>query len=323
MGVAILGAMPALQQRTLGRLLNLPGLYPASLVYRLLDLPIDRGRNLSFVVVNGLVWGLSIFAAWTVFRSARRGMRALSATPDPPGLSLAADALPAEEEVRPAKALPRLGLALLVSAALVPGGIWFRDSRAAAGCLDRGGSYNDSTGQCDFVALHARVPFGSRHPALVVASAIALLLGAVLLARGGGKLPILPFRSAAEKRALLSCFGLGLVAVGLGAFGLVAGHLPPFLHGWDSRGRDFPRAALVLGFDALLVLAGSRGPRKVTVAAAGLLGLALLLFAGFAFLGGCFVAGMVGETDALQVFIPLVLMGMVQWLGLKAVSEQL
>src|SRR5450631_3275464 len=37
MGIAVVGAMPAVGQSILGRLLNLRGLYPAGLVYRLLD----------------------------------------------------------------------------------------------------------------------------------------------------------------------------------------------------------------------------------------------------------------------------------------------
>ncbi len=69
--------------------------------------------------------------------------------------------------------------------------------------------------------------------------------------------------------------------------------------------------------------AGGRGPRKVAIAAAGLLGLALLLFAGFGLLFVWFAAGMAGEAEALQLFIPILVMGAVQWACLRAVNERL
>ncbi len=165
----------------------------------------------------------------------------------------------------------RVGLAVLLAAVVVPGAVWVLEARAAANCLDRGGSYNYSTGQCDFVTSHGRILFASRHGVLLVASAAALLLGISLFARGKGGAALLVIRAASERRALLFCLGVGLLAIALGIVSL-AGSLPPSSVGiWGKRGHVFWLAALILSLDVVLVLGGGRGPRGVAIAARTLL----------------------------------------------------
>src|SRR5512143_2007382 len=101
--------------------------------------------------------------------------------------------------------MKRAGLALLLGALIVPAGAWILQARAAWSCVDRGGSYNDTTGQCDFVASHVRTSFILRHGVLFAGSGAALILGIGLLVRGRGGALLPAARSAAERQALLFC----------------------------------------------------------------------------------------------------------------------
>jgi hypothetical protein len=212
-----------------------------------------------------------------------------------------------------------------MAAVLAPGVVWFQEATAAANCMDRGGSYNYSTGQCDFVQPHERILFVSRHGRLFVAAATAFLLGAVLVARGRSNLALLrPFRTAAEKRALLLCLSAGLAAIALGVIS-IAGDQPPWLNAgaWGRRGRDFWRAALILSLDVILVLVGCRGPRKVAIVVIAVLGSFLVLLAGWGLLVGCIVAVHEEKGIGLQYLMGLGLIGAVQWYCLRAVIDRL
>jgi len=75
----------------------------------------------------------------------------------------------------------RWAVALLVVTVLVTGIPFAREAFAVDRCLDLGGSYDYSTGQCDMTVTHAYQSFAVRHPWLVVSSAASALGAAVLL----------------------------------------------------------------------------------------------------------------------------------------------
>jgi hypothetical protein len=135
-------------------------------------------------------------------------------------------------------------------------------------------------------------------------------------------------RSPAERRALLWCLGVGLLAVALAVS--LHGRRPLFEVVWGLGSRQFSIAAKILGLDAVLVLAGGRGPRAIATVALAILGICLVLvaccgllipFVSVALLLHVESLGWSPLIQGLLVFGCIGTMSVVQWLSLKAVAE--
>ncbi len=93
------------------------------------------------------------------------------------------------------------------------------------------------------------------------------------------------FRSAAERRALLWCLAVGLLAV---ALGVIQGVAPRriWIVLWSMH-LDFWLGAMIVALDAVLVIAGGRGSLLISMASIGILGalcmatVAVMLVVGF------------------------------------------
>jgi hypothetical protein len=135
-------------------------------------------------------------------------------------------------------------------------------------------------------------------------------------------------RSPAARHALLLCLGVGVLAVGLAIS----------LHGrassiriWvfaDLGSREFWIAAMILGLDAVLVLAGGRGSRAVATFATGILFVLLVLAIGFGILTPLsimnwllFAKGWRSLMGGLLGFGCIGGVVVVQWLSFIAVAE--
>jgi len=76
-------------------------------------------------------------------------------------------------------------LAVVILAVLVPTVVWLAEFLALDDCFDRGGVFDFTTGQRDFVAVHGRyVPFFQRHRLLAKPSTSTGLVGLALFAAG-------------------------------------------------------------------------------------------------------------------------------------------
>lgn len=222
--------------------------------------------------------------------------------------------------------MKRAGLALILTALVVFGAVWLFEARAASSCRDRGGSFNDRTGQCDFVSSHKRTSFIRRRGVLFAASAAALVLGVVLFSRGSGSVGMPRVsRSPAQSRALRFCLGLGLLAIALGAITMAGARSFKELGG--KQGQAFWIAAILLALDVLLLIIARRASRGVAIAAAFLFGILLVLLAGIGVLGGYFAYGLSGgdmPVSELAAFVgAFALMAAAQWFCLSATYERI
>ena len=134
----------------------------------------------------------------------------------------------------------------------------------------------------------------------------------------------MPSASPRERRALLGCLSVGLLAVALGVVSLV-GQLPPLmLDVWS--GAEFWKAAGFLALDAILVFASGRLPRAVAGVAFLAIAALLVSAAGFGLYTSFWAFG-TGEPyskiDGIQVLVGFGLFCAVQWFCLKAVIERL
>jgi hypothetical protein len=223
--------------------------------------------------------------------------------------------------------MKRAGFVLLLASLLVPGVAWVLEAKAASSCRQRGGSFNDATGQCDFVLSHERTSFVRRHKLLLAGSAAALVLGVALFARARGGVLLPAARSDAEKLALWLCLFVGVLAILLAVVSVAWGPVRwlSFLGG--RRGNGFWTAAILLAVDALLVLAAGRGSRAVAIAAAGLFGVLLVLMAGAATIGAWMGYGLSGGEMPIPYLVEWVaafgLMAAVQWFCLRALRDRI
>jgi hypothetical protein len=129
-------------------------------------------------------------------------------------------------------------------------------------------------------------------------------------------------RSPAERRALLWCLSVGLLAIALGTISLL-GELPHLLDVFSDG--YFWGAAGITAVDAVLVLVGCRGPRFEANAAAFTLVMLLALLLGFGLLESwaTYILGASRSTsDAIQLLAGYGLMSVVQWLSFKAARER-
>jgi len=60
--------------------------------------------------------------------------------------------------------------------------IYLSETIAADSCLDGDGSYDYTHRACDHQVNHSYVPFGERHPGLLIASSVGLVLAGTLTA---------------------------------------------------------------------------------------------------------------------------------------------
>jgi hypothetical protein len=219
------------------------------------------------------------------------------------------------------------GLAIIPAVLVVFGAMWLREAHAAASCHERGGSFNDRTGQCDFVTAHERTSFVRRHGALLAASVAGFVLGGILFTRGSGSVGFrrLGSGTSAGSRALRFCLGLGLLAVVLGVAALTGAKTLEDLGG--KQGHLFWLAAILLGLDVLLLSVAVRASRGVAIAAAFLFGLLLVLLAGIGILGGYFAYGLSGGEVPISQLAGWVggciLMAAAQWFCLSAAYERI
>ncbi len=127
-------------------------------------------------------------------------------------------------------------------------------------------------------------------------------------------------RSPAERRALLSCLSVGVLAILLGLITRDE-KLPSLV---VPIGRWLP--AEILALDLILVIAGGRAPRAGATAAVVTLGF-LVILVGLVFLGSLLLIFhqffLVHEngSDAILESSAVFVMGVVQWLSFKAVAE--
>jgi hypothetical protein len=131
--------------------------------------------------------------------------------------------------------------------------------------------------------------------------------------------------SRAERRALVWCLGVGLLAVALGA--IERRSQSPFLSEWSaSSGIRFWPVAAIIAVDAVAVVAGGHGPRAIKMLALSIPVAVLAVVALAALPGGCVLVLMGGldESWTKALFFEgfLALVGTVQWFSLKAVAER-
>jgi hypothetical protein len=224
--------------------------------------------------------------------------------------------------------MKRAGLAVILAGLVLFGAVWLREAWSASGCHDRGGSFNDRTGQCDFVTTHERTSFLPRHGALSAGLAAALVLGSVLYFRKSGAVsptPAHPGFSSAARRAFRFCLGLALLAIVLGVVTLTG--VPSLKEIAGKQGQAFWGAALLLGLDALILSVAIRASRATAVVAAFLFGLQFVLLAGIGILGGYFAYGLSGGEMPISQLAGWIggcaLMAAAQWFCLSAAYKRI
>jgi hypothetical protein len=85
------------------------------------------------------------------------------------------------------KNLRWVSAALLVLGFALPGAVFTAEFISVDSCLDRGGSFNYSTGACDFAHSHPYAPFLPRHRGTVTAGAGLIVAAVAGFFKAGGR----------------------------------------------------------------------------------------------------------------------------------------